>query len=64
MQVSTLRLSPPKTNRRPCLAHITILIKSQLIPRDASETQLKKQETQLMSQHHVPWLGCGGGVRS
>ena len=51
-----------KTNRRPHLAHISILIKNQLIAEDASETQLKNQKVQLMSQHHPPWLGCGGGV--
>lgn len=53
----------PKTNRRPHLAHISTLIKYQLIPEDAFEAQLNNQEIQRMSQHSAPWLGCGGGVR-
>ena len=58
---TAVQVSTPR--RRPHLAHISSLIKNQLIPEDTSETQLKNQKTQMMSQHHAPWLGCGGGVR-
>lgn len=46
-----------KTNRRPHLAHISMLVKNQRIPEDVFETQLKNQKVPLMSRHHPPWLG-------
>ena len=58
---TAVQVSTPR--QRPHLAHISSLIKNQLIPEDTSETQLKTQKTQMMSQHHAPWLKCGGGVR-